>query len=45
MHVAVSGMRWIVEEKYYARGVGLILERGVKGASGRSELIDVTESG
>jgi hypothetical protein len=29
----------VVEEKYYASGVGLVLERTVRGGSGRNELV------
>jgi hypothetical protein len=32
----------VIENKYFARGIGLVLEDKVKGGSGRSELIAVT---
>jgi hypothetical protein len=32
----------VVEHKYYAEGIGVILEVGVEGTSGRMELVDVT---
>jgi hypothetical protein len=32
----------VAEQKYYARGVGLVLEVIVSGGSGRIELIEVT---
>lgn len=35
----------VVEKKYYAPGVGLVLERTVRGGSGRIELVEYTEGG
>jgi hypothetical protein len=32
----------VIENKSYARGVGMVLEEGVRGASGRSELVEYT---
>lgn len=32
----------VIEEKYYAKDIGVVLERTVRGGSGRSELIEFT---
>jgi hypothetical protein len=35
----------VVEQKYYVRGIGVVLEEIVKGGSGRAELIEFTKGG
>ena len=35
----------VIEEKYYASGIGVVLETTVRGGSGRIELIDYHRGG
>ena len=35
----------VVEKKYYAAGVGLVIERAVRGGKSRTELVDFTRGG
>lgn len=35
----------VVEKKYYAPGVGVVAERGVRGGRGRTELVEFVRGG